>query len=349
MKSGPDDGLNYPVLSVVIYARDNAEELRGLIPVLLQQVYPADFDIIVVNDGENEEVKDVYNFFANQHRNIYHTFVPDQAKSVSRRKLAITLGVKASRHNHIIFTDADSKPDSTEWLRLMARPFAEGKEITLGTTHYNQDKFRKQCSPSGRLSFITTSIAWINSALEFKPYRGDIRNIGFTKNLFMSNNGFARNLNLQGGTDDIFISEIADSDNCDVVTAADASVEIAGGINSSRHWKHLRMSHYFTSARLRKNSRIAVMSGPVALWIETAGIAAAIWLSPLSVIADSLSAIILITTWIVLSGTFRKIAIRFKTRIPYICIPVLLLWYPFDEIIWHIRARLNRSREYTWS
>lgn len=259
------------------------------------------------------------------------------------------MGVKAARNNHILFIDADASPDSRSWARKMAAPYAGGKEIVLGVTHYNRERFAKECSLTSRLSFVATTLSWVNSALGGKPYRGDIRNIGFTRNIFMKNNGFARNLNLHGGCDDIYISEIADGDNCSVVTSRDAFVTVANGIESGRDWKAQRMSHYFTSSSLRKGSRIMFLSGSVAFWLELLALSAAVFFAPLSAVALIAAFVLALISWIILAATFRKVLGFTDVKAAPALVPFALLAYPISELIWHIRARLNRSREYTWS
>jgi len=341
-------GDNYPEITIAVYARDNAEELRALLPILIEQDYPNNLEIIIVNDGECEDVKDVFNFFSHRHKNIYITFVPAGAKNLSRRKLAITLGVKAAHTNHILFIDADCKPSGKLWAKSMSEPFAKGKSITLGRTYYSTKQFSEECSAISRFYWLNSLIAWINSAIACKPYRGDIRNIGFTRDIFMQNKGFSRTLNLHGGADDIFISEIADSENCSVVTASDGAVEIAGNVNIKRDWKHQRMSHYFTSRHLRKGSRRIISSGSVILWIAAICSLLSILYAPHSIFSISAVVILAIILWLSISIIFKKIIVWSRVRLPFWISPILMLYYPFDGIIWKIRSRLNRSYEYTW-
>ena len=65
----PDEAL--PTVSVVVYARDNAADLRKMLPDIFTQGYPADkFEVVVVNDGCAEEITDVVNYFSNEFKNL---------------------------------------------------------------------------------------------------------------------------------------------------------------------------------------------------------------------------------------------------------------------------------------
>ena len=56
------------------------------------------------------------------------------------KKLAVTIGIKAARHDHLIMTDADCYPRSDQWLQLMASHLSGKKEIVLGYGGYERRK-----------------------------------------------------------------------------------------------------------------------------------------------------------------------------------------------------------------
>ena len=51
----------------------------------------------MVNEGESAAVTDVVSTMQLTHRNLYLTCTPDGVRNLSRKKLAITLGIKATR------------------------------------------------------------------------------------------------------------------------------------------------------------------------------------------------------------------------------------------------------------
>ena len=120
-----------PPLSVIICAHDEVENLRRNLPAILAQDYP-DFEVIVINDGEKNESEDYLLQLEEQYRNLYHSFVPDSSRYISRKKLAVTLGIRASRHDWLVLTEANCQPQSNQWLRLMARNFTPHTGVVLG-------------------------------------------------------------------------------------------------------------------------------------------------------------------------------------------------------------------------
>ena len=119
-----------PPLSVIIYAREEVENLRRNLPAVLEQDYPQ-FEVIVINDGNTDESEDYLTLQGEKYPNLYHSFVPSSSRYISRKKLAITLGIKASKYDWLVFTDANCLPESNQWLRTMARNFTSRAQIVL--------------------------------------------------------------------------------------------------------------------------------------------------------------------------------------------------------------------------
>ena len=75
-----------PPLSVVICARNESENLRRFLPAILEQDYPQ-FEVIVINDGSTDESEAVLSAFEEKYQHLYHSFTPDSARYISRKKL----------------------------------------------------------------------------------------------------------------------------------------------------------------------------------------------------------------------------------------------------------------------
>lgn len=111
-----------PPISVIICAREESENLRRNLGAVLEQDYPQ-FEVIVINDGNTDESEDYLTILEEKYPHLYHSFVPDSSRYISRKKLAVTLGIKASKYEWLVFTNANCMPQSNQWLRLMARNF----------------------------------------------------------------------------------------------------------------------------------------------------------------------------------------------------------------------------------
>ena len=111
---------DFPSISIVLAVHDGEEEIERNLPKFLTQDYEGQFEVIVVDESSTDNTAEVLKRLKNNYHNLYTTFIPDSSHYISRRKLALTVGVKAAKHDWIIFTDADCSPADDKWLRAMA-------------------------------------------------------------------------------------------------------------------------------------------------------------------------------------------------------------------------------------
>jgi glycosyltransferase involved in cell wall biosynthesis len=234
-----------PPVSVIICAREESENLRRNLTAVLEQDYPQ-FEVIVINDGNTDESEDYLTLLEDKYPHLYHSFVPDSSRYISRKKLAVTLGIKASKHDWLVFTDADCQPQSNQWLRLMARNFTSRTQVVLGYSGYERGKgwlHKRACFDN-----LFTSMRYLVFALARSPYMGIGRNMAYRKELFYQQKGFSAHLNLQRGHDDLFINHIATADNTRVETDADATVRMQP-VRRAKDWREEKIG-YASTARL---------------------------------------------------------------------------------------------------
>lgn len=234
-----------PPVSVIICAREESENLRRNLAAVLEQDYPQ-FEVIVINDGDTDESEDYLTLLEEKYPHLYHSFVPDSSRYISRKKLAVTLGIKASKYEWLVFTEANCQPQSNQWLRLMARNFTSRTQVVLGYSGYEREKgwLHK------RVAFdnLFTSMRYLGFALAGSPYMGIGRNLAYRKELFYAQKGFSAHLNLQRGDDDLFINHVATAENTRVETDANAIVRMQP-ISRAKDWREQKIS-YASTARL---------------------------------------------------------------------------------------------------
>ena len=234
-------------LSVIICARNEADNLRKILPTILEQDYPQ-FEVIVINDASTDETADVLGIFEEKYPNLYHSFTPESARYISHKKLALTLGIKASKHDWLVFTETNCIPASNQWLKLMARNFTSQTQIVLGYSGYDRTKgwFHKRVA----FDALFQSLRYLGFALAGKPYMGIGRNLAYRKELFFKQKGYSSYLNLQRGEDDLFINQIATTENTRVKTDYNATVRIQP-IQRIKDWKEEKVSFMATARYYR--------------------------------------------------------------------------------------------------
>lgn len=217
------DNINCPPLSVIIVTKDSATALKENLPLILEQDYP-DFEVIVVNDESAGGDEDILKIIETKYHNLYHTFIPKSARYISRKKLGVAMGLKASRYDWVVLTEPYCKPDSKNWLRDMARNFVPGTDIVLGYCNYSSCKgmFAKRIVSD----MLINSMRFLGRAANGATYMGMGRNMAFRKEVYETHKGFAKQLQLLRGEDDLFINEIANKDNTKIAVSTDSIMRI---------------------------------------------------------------------------------------------------------------------------
>ena len=236
-----------PSVSVIIYAKNESENLQKTLPLLLAQDYP-NFEIIVINDGSTDESYELLQTFEAKHKNLYHSFVPEGVKYLSRKKLALTIGIKAAKHDILLFTDANCYPKSTQWIASMARNFVPGIDIVLGFCSYPVSNSLKQKIVA--LDNLLFGINYLAAAIRKSPYMGNGRNLAYRKELFFKQKGYAKTLNLQAGEDDLFINSVANKSNTFVELSSESIVKQIP-FDRFKTWKEMKASRSSTIPYLK--------------------------------------------------------------------------------------------------
>lgn len=195
-----------PPVSVIVATRNEEENLRVLIPLLLNQSHP-DFEIIIVNNQSTDQGKQVVEAFQALHTNIRLIELTDYSPTLAGKKHPLSVGIKAAKYDHFLFTDADCRPASTYWLQGMASSFSKSHEMVLGYGPYLKEKgFLNRCI---RFDTAWIGITYCAYALAGRPYMGVGRNIAYTRKLYDSVNGFDAHRHIASGDDDLFIQSAA--------------------------------------------------------------------------------------------------------------------------------------------
>ncbi|WP_236634438.1 glycosyltransferase [Pedobacter antarcticus] len=215
----PDQSLE--PISVIICARNEADNLSQYLPLVLEQNYP-NFEVIVVNDRSWDRTREVLETLSEQYKNLKIVKVPEGEKFIAGKKFAVTMGIKAASNEWLVFTDADCSPASPNWLLGMQQPADEQVSIVLGYSPYMRS--RGILNSLIRFETFFTAINYLSFALKGMPYMGVGRNMAYKRSLFFKNRGFAAHMHIPSGDDDLFVNANATSRNTEIRINPDAHV-----------------------------------------------------------------------------------------------------------------------------
>lgn len=120
-----------PSFSIVIAIRDQADELCKNLPILLEQSYD-NYQIIVVDESSTDNSPDILKQLKEKNNKLYTTFIPLYHFQQNLRRLAFSVGVKASKNEWIIFTDINTPAPSERWLEELSEFTCQPWIILLG-------------------------------------------------------------------------------------------------------------------------------------------------------------------------------------------------------------------------
>jgi cellulose synthase/poly-beta-1,6-N-acetylglucosamine synthase-like glycosyltransferase len=234
-------------ISVIICARNEAENITTNLPLVLEQDYPQ-YEVIVVNDCSYDESQDILEKMQEKYSHLRVTQIKPDEKFSHGKKLALTIGIKAAKNEWLVLTDADCKPESKKWLSTMQQNFSDSAEIVLGYGGYNAEKgFLNQLI---RFDTFFIALQYFGFALCKIPYMGVGRNLAYKKSLFLKNKGFASHAQILSGDDDLFINEVANSKNTSVEFSIDAHTRSVPK-KTFAQWTEQKKRHFLTSYRYK--------------------------------------------------------------------------------------------------
>lgn len=260
LNSTPEQQLDaLPGVSVIVCARNEEDNLEDYLHTLLAQDYPC-FEVIVVDDGSEDESVRVLKEYARQYPNLYLTFVPQGARVISSKKLALTIGIKAAKHDYILLTDADCRPESRHWIREMINGFSSDKtEVVLGFGAY----FEKKGLLNHLICYDTlfSGLQYMGMAKCGFPYMGVGRNLAYRKDTFFKNNGFQGLLTERAGDDDLFVNKVANQTNTNVVCSPN-SITWSQPKSTWHEWLHQKQRHLSVSPHYSNRSKMRIAIEP---------------------------------------------------------------------------------------
>ena len=250
-KSESKKARNIP-LSVIICAKNEAENLTQNLPKIISQDYK-DFEIVLINDSSSDDTLEVIEDFADKHSNITVVDVKSIEQFWGNKKYALTLGIKATKNEFLIFTDADCQPSSKYWLRELSSHFSNQKSIVLGYGAYKKVKY-SFLNTLIRFETLMTAVQYFSYANAGLPYMGVGRNLAYRKELFFNNGGFKNHMHVKSGDDDLFINQIANHKNTSTCFTK-GSFTLSQPKQSFKDWIIQKRRHISTSKHYKASHK----------------------------------------------------------------------------------------------
>ena len=250
-------------LSIIIASRNECDNLKKNLPLFLNQKYP-EFEVIVINDRSWDQSSDLLKKLKKEHSNLKVVEIPDNGTDHFAKKLALTLGIKASKYNHFIFSDADCYPKSNLWLKEISGGFQQKKEIIIGGSTYA----KRKGILNKLIRFDTAQIAmmYLGMAKAKIPYMGVGRNLGYNNTIYEKLRGFKSHYHIPSGDDDLFVNEGANKNNTSVVLSKN-SITVSTPKTTLKSWFNQKRRHHMTNSHYKLKHKLLLFIYPLSLLI----------------------------------------------------------------------------------
>lgn len=299
-------------ISIIICAKNEAQQLEKNLPAILKQDYYSNgilnYEVIVVNDESTDDTEVILKQIAASNNHL------KTIKSSGGKKKALTAATHVATGNYLLLTDADCLPASNQWVKEMMQPLFTGKMIVAGYGAYSEEY--GLLNKIIQFETMHTYMQYSGYALSGNPYMAVGRNMAVTKDMLINVATSSRWNALPYGDDDMLVAIAATKNNFAVV-ANKQSHTLSEPKKTYGSWLAQKKRHLSTGKYY--NNKTKVLLGGYAL---SHGL---FWLSVIiSFIMHPSIALVLFLSrsapvWWLLNTLNKKL----KTNIPILLLPLL--------------------------
>jgi poly-beta-1,6-N-acetyl-D-glucosamine synthase len=247
-----------PPLSVVICARNEAENLSKFLPAVLEQDYPS-FEVVVVNDCSEDNTFEILGEMMKRYPHLKVSLIQKDPGFTHTKKLAMLIGIKAAKNDLLVFTDADCRPASANWLREVAAAASDKAELIIGYGGFMPEKGILNSYIRYETMFV--AMQYFGMAMAGVPYMGVGRNLAYRRSYFFNRGGFGPHNHILSGDDDLFVNRNATADNCSLMLSHD-SFTLSVAQKTFRTWAKQKRRHFSAAAYYRKDDKVRLFIEP---------------------------------------------------------------------------------------
>ena len=209
-------------VSLIVFSKNSASNLQKNLPNYLAQEYP-EFEIVLVNNASVDDTEDILEDFVAKNENIKVVSVENNEAFWNNKKYALTLGIKAAKYDHLLFTNINSNPTSEHWIAQMSKKFTLKRTIVLG-----YEKYKKENTFNNlliRFHRLLKAIQCFSFAKQGSPFMAFGNNLAYKRTEFFKVNGFIKHIKIKFAEDDLFIKDAATKENISYSISKDSFIE----------------------------------------------------------------------------------------------------------------------------
>lgn len=199
-----------PHVSVIVAARNEAENILALLEALARQDYPASrHEIIIVDDASEDDTAALATGWIKarsaDRMRLLHSVGREAV--TSPKKHALAQGITAASGEILLFTDADCQPPP-EWISTLIAFFRPEVGMVIGYSPYELPQPRTLGERLLALESLSLASLAAGTAGWGRPATCTGRNLGYRKTLWSELGGFNAIARFISGDDDLFLKMV---------------------------------------------------------------------------------------------------------------------------------------------
>ncbi len=324
-----------PLVSIVICARNEDDNLTKYLPAILAQDYP-EFEVVVVNDCSYDLTGDVLEEFAKKHKNLKIVTIKEDEYYQHGKKVALMMGIKGATHDLLLLTDADCNPSTNQWLRKMVSRFSDKVQLVLGYGPFFSEP--GVLNKLIRFDAAMIGVQYLSFALAGVPYMGVGRNLAYRKKLFYKVKGFASHYHISSGDDDLFVNEAATGSNTAIVIEKETFTYTPAKLTFGKWWQQ-KQRHLQTGKRYKSKHKFLLGLYVLAQWMFFGAFIALLVLQFQWMVVTGIFGLRLLTQMLIFNSCFR----RLEEKGLLVLTPIFELYFLFFYPIITLARMLRRK------
>lgn len=212
----PDTG-KWPMVSVLVAARNEEKNLPDCIEALQNQDYPEDrIEFLIIDDHSTDGTNAIITEWSRRDSRVHLISPPFPQSGLSPKKAALSAGIEAAKGEIILTTDADCQPPRG-WVRGMVGCFSPSTVGVIGVSPLqvfekdNREGWRAaRAFLRGivRLENLINGAVMVGSAGWGKAVMAAGRNLAYRRSAFLKVGGFGETGRSLSGDDDLLVQRL---------------------------------------------------------------------------------------------------------------------------------------------
>ncbi len=175
-----------PAVAVVIAARNEEQNLPGLLADLLDQDYQGNLDIYIADDRSTDSTGSILEHFSKKNRHVHSIRISTLSEQMTPKKNALTECLKKTTAEIILSTDADCRVGPA-WVSSAVSQMDGDVGILVG---YSQVEASGFFAKYQALDFIAVMVANAGMMAQGYAWSGSGQNLAYRRSAFTAIGGF---------------------------------------------------------------------------------------------------------------------------------------------------------------